>query len=687
MRKILSIILSLLMISSVFTGVAITVNASEKSDSEVSSSELDFNYDINEEGDAVIRSYNGTDDIVSIPENINGYMVTEIAPYAFSGNNIIRHIEIPQTMRVIGESAFYNCESLRSVAINHHAEIFEILDATFANCISLEFVSLPDNLNVIGKNAFYNCMCLTDIQLPERLTLILPEAFWGCRELKSILIPMWTSIEYDAFGELNPDFIMYGYTHSQAYYYAREHEIFFICVDAPAEETYFTYEVLGSDDVTITGYTGEDMDVVIPEKIGDYRVVAIGERAFYDSQITSVELPASLREIRTNAFENCKNLTEINIPAEVMYIDTYAFRDCTSLSYFTVDPVNYEFSSADGILYNKDGSVLISCPMNWQNDQLDIPDTVKEIYSNAFENCIRITDINFGEGIEKIGSSAFSGCYALTEIIIPDSVTEIGDYAFANCESATNISIPNTISVLPKFVFEDCKSLTSIEIPDSITKIDTAAFLGCENLQSIEIPDSVTEIKNLVFQHCSSLTDIKLSDKLKALGSHAFYCCDKLETVEIPSTITKIDSGVFRRCKNLTEVILPDTIQSIGSFAFRECTSLRSITIPKETTIVDDAFMNANPELVMYGYTNSPAQTYAEEKGFTFIPLDVVKGDLSGDGVVDINDVTDIQKILVGDSQLTNEQLYAADVDGDGIVCVRDATHVQKYLAGIIDTL
>ena len=89
----------------------------------------------------------------------------------------------------------------------------------------------------------------------------------------------------------------------------------------------------------------------------------------------------------------------------------------------------------------------------------------------------------------------------------------------------------------------------------------------------------------------------------------------------------------------------------------------------------------------MYGYTDSYAQTYAEKNSITFVALDFVKGDLSGDGVVDINDVTDIQKLMISDEELTEEQISLADVDGDGIVCVRDATYIQKYLAGVVDII
>lgn len=557
-----------------------------------------------------------------------------------------------------------------------------IYDGAFRGIQTINSVYIPSKVEFISSNVFYGCTGLTEVVLPERLDWIGVEAFANCTNLKSITIPRETTIGENAFFGVSPEFIMYGYTNSPAQAYAEENNITFVCLDAPE----FTYEINDYNEITITGYTGTDTDIVIPDMIDDCMVTTIGERAFFDMDITSVELPETLTEIHMNAFEHCDELTEINIPVRVRYIDSEAFRDCISLREFTVDIDNEYYSSVDGVLYDKKLTTVIRCPMALDREKLDLAPTTKTIADRAFDMCFNLYEINLSDSLEKIGSYAFNGCYSLTELKIPGSITEIGESAFTGC-GLTTITLLNGISKIPDNAFDGCNKLESIVIPDSVTAIGELAFLNCTNLKTIVIPESVTEIELLAFQGCDSLTSVKLPDGLQMLGDCAFYSCDNLTSITIPESITTIGNQLFGLCNSLTSVTLHDGIQSIGWRAFRDCTSLTEIVIPRETTIDDTAFEGANPELVMYGYTNSPAQAFAKENSITFVALDVVKGDMSGDGVVDINDVTDIQKLMISDEELTEEQISLADVDGDGIVCVRDATYIQKYLAGIVDTI
>ena len=130
---------------------------------------------------------------------------------------------------------------------------------------------------------------------------------------------------------------------------------------------------------------------------------------------------------------------------------------------------------------------------------------------------------------------------------------------------------------------------------------------------------------------------------------------------------------------------------TLGNFVFHNCSSLESATISNsETQIGYYAFIDCADTLVIYGYTGSTAETYANENEITFVALDKEPeqetdlGDVDGDGEVTVLDATSIQKYLTGKNQLLEEAMKAADTDKDGIVAVMDATKIQRFIAKII---
>ena len=125
-----------------------------------------------------------------------------------------------------------------------------------------------------------------------------------------------------------------------------------------------------------------------------------------------VQLSSGMTNIGKYAFCSCTSLTEITIPDSVTEIGGGAFSGCTSLAKITVSPDNKNYSSVDGVLFNKDGSELIVYPEGNGRSAYTVPD-----------------------GVTSISGSVFSGCTSLTEIVIPDSVTSIGESAFSGCTS------------------------------------------------------------------------------------------------------------------------------------------------------------------------------------------------------------------------------------------------------------
>ena len=252
----------------------------------------------------------------------------------------------------------------------------------------------------------------------------------------------------------------------------------------------FTYISSGSD-ITITGYTGAGGPVVIPSTIASLPVTSIGNYAFQNNI----------------NFTSNTNLTSINIPATVTSISNYAFSGCSGLTAINVDSSNPNYSSLNGILYNKTQTILIQCPAGITGS-ITIPTSVTGIGDNAFQGCSSLTSISIPSGVISIGDSAFSGCSGLTSITIPSGVNIIRQNTFSWCMGLTSITIPNLVTSIGDNAFQYCQGLASITLGNGVTTIGQDAFSGCRGLTSITIPSSVTTIGQDAFSDCIGLTAI-----------------------------------------------------------------------------------------------------------------------------------------------------------------------------------
>ncbi len=279
------------------------------------------------------------------------------------------------------------------------------------------------------------------------------------------------------------------------------------------------------------------------------------ERAFYfyNTSLTSVKLPLTLKTIGRSAFEGCRNLTSITIPDSVTLIEVDAFKDCTGLT-----------------------GVYITNVAKWCEIEFHIHSPL-EYAHNLYLNGKLVTDLVIPDSVTAIGDYAFSGCTSLTSVTIPDSVTEIGSGAFYNCSGLTSVTIPDGVTTIESYAFYNCTSLTSVTIPDSVTEIGSFAFSGCSSLTSITIGNNVTEIGQNTFTSCSNLTSVTIGNSVKSIGSQAFMSCRNLISITIPDNVTTIEDYAFNYCSSLTSVTIGSSVTFIGDRAFYKCSSLANI--------------------------------------------------------------------------------------------------------------
>ena len=119
-----------------------------------------------------------------------------------------------------------------------------------------------------------------------------------------------------------------------------------------------------------------------------------------------------------------------------------------------------------------------------------------------------IVDVEIPDSVTSIGSQAFQNCGNLKSIVIPDSVTDLGYGAFHSCGKLESVTIRGRVDVIDDRTFESCISLKSIIIPDGVTRIGAWAFYYCESLVSVTIPNSVTKIGVEAFNHCSGIKEV-----------------------------------------------------------------------------------------------------------------------------------------------------------------------------------
>lgn len=197
----------------------------------------------------------------------------------------------------------------------------------------------------------------------------------------------------------------------------------------------------------------------------------------------------------------------------------------------------------------------------WMVD-IDIPKSVKGIYSQTFIYCFRLKTIALPEGVETLWSSAFYRCPVLESVFLPDSLTNIMPGVFNGCPKLTRIELgPNN----KKYY---CENNCIIE------RATKKLITGCNG--SV-IPDDVTTIEDGAFSDCEDLAEINIPDSVMSIGDHAFENCIRIKTVSIPEGITTIGYCTFKRCMGLTSVSIPSSVRLIRGNAFVDCNNLAEI--------------------------------------------------------------------------------------------------------------
>ncbi|GHT52500.1 hypothetical protein AGMMS49982_12900 [Bacteroidia bacterium] len=592
-------------------------------------------------------------------------------PSWYSSRAAIKTVVIDENVTSIGNNAFFDCSGLTSVIIGN--SVTSIGDQAFSGCSGLTgSLTIPNSVTSIGQWAFQGCSGLTgSLIIPNSVTSIGSTAFINCSGLTAVTIPnSVTSIGEDAFRgcssltNINVDAANAQYSSVDGVLYNRNQDTLVLCPQKKSGALTIPNSVTsiggrafsncsGLTSITIPNsvtsigqlafeYCSGLTSITIPNS-----VTSIGYQAFSGcSGLTSITIPNSVTSIGYQAFSGCSGLTSITIPNSVTSIGGQAFYGCSGLTNINVDAANAQYSSVDGVLYNRNQDTLVLCPQK-KSGALTIPNSVTSIESLAFYGCRGLTSVTIGNSVTIIGNSAFNGCSGLTAVTIPNSVTSIGNNAFYGCSGLTAVTIPNSVTIIGNNAFYGCSGLTAVTIPNSVTLIGAYAFSGCSGLTAVTIPNSVTYIGYYAFAVCAQLDSISVSwTEPLSISSDVFtsvlvnvvqlivpegtaaayaaadvwknFCigspiidsgtCGTNLTWELTlRTLSITGTGTMTNYASLSDVpwssyrsgirsvLIDEGVTGIGSYAFSSCSGLTSITIPNSVTNIElQAFVSCS---------------------------------------------------------------------------------------------
>lgn len=448
--------------------------------------------------------------------------VTSIGIGAFEDMGTVSEVILPDSLRVICDSAFARCTSLESIDL---PEGLLSIQGAFIES-GLRSVTIPGTVGFLGS--FGLCTNLTSVLIKAYTGddyTIVNGCFAGCPNLEYIEVENGHMALRSDEGVLYSGDTLISYPQGKK---SAKYHVLSDCTNIGQNAFYF---------VDGPAYLKE---IVLPESITEIPACAFQ----WCRSLSSVVIPETVTSIGNFAFDECA-LGSISIPASVTSIGLGAFNHCDKLIQIEVSGNNPAYASLDGVLFNKGLDELVAFPGG--RSSIDIPEGVTSIKDGVFFQCYNLERITLPESVTSIGNQAFSDCVNLAEINIPESVTSIGFEAFDGCTGLSEIQVPGSVQQIRERTFFLCTGLETVRIMNGVTDIAEAAFQGCSALSEIEIPDSVAHIGERAF--CgTNLTRIRIPESVVSIGQEAFSTSGNLNIIVIEGLSTDIGENAFAYC-------------------------------------------------------------------------------------------------------------------------------------------
>lgn len=628
--------------------------------------DLEFELNYADQTYSVALNYSYEGKYIAIPNTYNGLPVVSINDYAFSGNKNLKYVIIPNSVKVIGKSAFASCDNLVQVILSD--SIIIIRDEAFQKSKKLEKIVIPDSVRILGENVFYECKGLKEVVIGRGITEITGDdayrfegMFGNCSSLKSVTIPdTITVIGTAAFSGCSS-----------------------------------LESVTIPDSVhTISSAAFQNCTSLKEIKLGNgVKIIGSDHSYYYDlgtfwgcKALEKITLPVSLETIYPNAFESCNSLENVYYEGNIE--DWCKIDFCNMRANPISNATNLYFNGnlvSDIVIPDYITSIPENLFAGYKGlKSVTIPDSVISIEQGAFMNCTFLETINWGKNVQRIGTTedlktghengVFEGCISIKSISIPDSVQVLGIDTFADCKSLKSIVIPSSVKMVCINSFKNCDALekvyfegeledwcsidfgnfgdtctnplskatylyingefiTDVIIPASITKVNNYLFTGYKSLKSVTLPEHVEKVGIQAFADCTSLENVTIYRKDILIDNHAFYGVKTIKfneydnafylgnevnpylllfkakstsitSCEIHQNTSVIHGSAFSGCEDIISIYMPDSVEVVGDMAFWCCFSLETIRISNELKIMGGTSVFGNCVSLQYNLYN-----------------------------------------------------------------------------------
>jgi len=445
--------------------------------------------------------------------------LTVINPYACEQSGITWEIRIPDSVKTIGDYAFYKCNNLGTVSFGDKSKLEKIGAYAFAYNNNIQ-IKLPASVTSIGTYSFAYCPNIIFDMSKTKIEVIPDYTFYNCPNLKDFRKP-----------EENGGYvgIVVPKTLKKIGAYA-----FYGCSNV--NQVVFKGTTLKSIGTGAFQTCGNLHDIDIPEG-----VTKIANGTFDGCHnLNTIKLPNSLKNIGDNAFKNCTNIKKMVIPKNVSHISNNSFAgakqdgiDTSKNQYsqkfikaekpaavgtkFTVGKLRYKITKSDAkkgtvTLYRAKKSVTkatIPATVMYQGYKFK----VTSIGNNAFKGCKKLKTVKLGKNVKSVGKSAFYGCKKLSSVSLDAKLTKIGDKAFAKCTAIKKLTIPKKVSRIGSKAFYGCKKLKTITVKSSKLKKKTvgkSAFTQINKKATIKVPKKKVKAYKTIFKSAGAAKSVKI---------------------------------------------------------------------------------------------------------------------------------------------------------------------------------
>lgn len=521
---------------------------------------------------------------VHVPDGI-----TVIAPYAFSANRQITGLVLPETLRSIGEGAFWGCSGLTYVRFP--SESCAVGPRAFEKCTGIQAIRLC--AHSLGASAFARCLSLERAEI-KGLSILEKRLFEGCENLRECACGQVSVISDSCFS---------GCGKLENFDFQRTAEI-------------------GS-------YAFQDCDMLKEISLNDR--TQVHPHGFEDcGRLERIVLTGgeSSLELGEYAFSGCTALNQVVCQGQLWELREY--RDI--LSEKLPEPVRLIFHSAlscfevekEEILYGYRGLGRI----------LKIPEGIRRIQAEVFQDRLMLEQISIPETVEYIGARAFhktawmekqrakspmvavnhmllDGSCCEGKVVVPEDIRLVCGWAFAGGLGIEKIRFLSDRVRVEAYAFRNCIFLKELMLADDTSVVfegisdrkkelppvaEQAVWdrLNCfktdendvltectGNISRLLVAEGITAIGDSVFQDGNLLAEVILPRTVTSIGRNSFAGCKWLQKVCGAQSVRTIGNRAFSGCGSLEEVELGESIREIGLGAFENCSSLREIMLPE----------------------------------------------------------------------------------------------------------